>query len=115
VSILKANTRRNGDVTIVDLSGQITLGENSVLLRQTIKDLAAKGERKILLNLAGVAFIDSGGLGELITSHANLSSQGGRMKLLHLQKRVSELLQLTKVTTIFEIYTNEAIAVLSME
>ena len=115
MSILKANTRRNGDVTIVDLSGQITLGENSVLLRQTIKDLAAKGERKILLNLAGVAFIDSGGLGELITSHANLSSQGGRMKLLQLQKRVSELLQLTKVTTIFEIYTNEAIAVLSME
>jgi anti-sigma B factor antagonist len=115
VSKLKANTRRNGDVTIVDLSGQITLGENSILLRQTIKELAAQGERKILLNLAGVAFIDSGGLGELVTSHANLSREGGRIKLLHLQKRVSDLLQLTKVTTIFEIYTNEAIAVLSME
>jgi anti-sigma B factor antagonist len=115
VSILKANTRRNGDVTIVDLNGQITLGENSMVFRQTIKDLVANGERKILLNLAGVAFIDSSGLGELITTHASLSRQGVRMKLLHLHKRVSELLQLTKVTTIFEIYTNEAIAVLSME
>lgn len=115
MSILKAVTRRNGDVVIVDLSGQITLGENSILLRQTIKELAAQGDRKILLNLADVPFIDSGGLGELITSHSSLVRQGGRIKLLHLQKRVTDLLQLTKMTTIFEIYTNEAIAVLSLE
>jgi len=108
-------TRRNGDVTIVDLNGQITLGENCTLLRNTVQDLAARGELKILLNLADVPFIDSGGLGELIASHARLARQGGRLKLLHLNRRVNELLQLTKANGILEIYTNEAIAVLSME
>ena len=113
--MLKAAVRKNGDVTIVDLSGDITFGEGSRLLRQTIRDLASAGSQKILLNLAEVGFVDSGGLGEMVTCYASVSRQGGRMKLVNIQRRVSELLELTKVSAILEVYQNEPLAVLSME
>jgi len=113
--MLYVTIRRNGDVTIVDLNGDITLGKNSSLLRETMQNLIARGERKVLLNLSEVGFIDSGGLGELIASHVNITHQGGKLKLVNIQKRVGDLLQITKVHTIFEVYQSEPLAVLSME
>ncbi len=113
--MLKASTRQNGTVVIVDLNGRITLGESSGLLRQTLGDLIKGGHRSILLNLAEVSSIDSAGLGELIGSYTSLTNQGGKMKLLNLQKQVNSVLQITKICTIFETYENEAIAVLSLQ
>ena len=113
--MLNVAIRKNGDVTIVDLDGHITFGESSKLLRETMRDLITGGARKILLNLAEVGFIDSGGLGELVTCYASVFRQGGRVKLVNLQKRVVDLFDLTKVNSIFEVYQNEALAVLSME
>ena len=107
----KAVIRESGNVAIVDLSGRITLGEGSGTVRNTIKDLIEKGKKDILLNLAEVSYIDSAGLGELIGSYASVTNLGGRIKLLNLQKRVQDLLQVTKLHTIFETYTEEAAAV----
>jgi anti-sigma B factor antagonist len=106
-----AGIRAAGDVTIVDLKGRITLGDGSGVIRETIKSLAAKGERNILVNLAEVNYIDSAGLGELVGAFATITSQGGTMKLVHAQKRVHDVLQITKLYTVFEAFTDEAVAV----
>jgi len=113
--MLKTSMRQNGNVTIVDLSGRITLGESSGSLRQTLNDLIQRGHRRILLNLAEVSSIDSAGLGELIASYTRLTNQGGKMRLVKLQKQVDGVMQITKLCTIFESYENEPIAVLSLE
>jgi anti-sigma B factor antagonist len=110
-----ATTRTSHSVVIVDLKGRITLGDGSGVIRETIKALTAKGERKILLNLAEVAYIDSAGLGEMVGSYATITSQGGRMKLVHAQKRVRDVLQITKLYTVFEAFDNEGAAVASFE
>jgi len=108
---MKASTRQVHDVTIVDLTGRITLGEGSSVLRDTVKDLAAKGQKKILLNLGDISYIDSSGIGELVAAFTSVRNQGGEMKLLHLTKKMHDLLQITKLYTVFDVKDDEAEAV----
>jgi anti-sigma B factor antagonist len=110
---VKATVRHSGNVAIVDMSGRITLGEGSGLLRGAIKDLVAAGQNKILLNLKDVSYIDSAGLGEMVGSYASVTHQGGDIKLLNVQSKVGDLLQITKLFTVFATYTNEDEAVRS--
>ncbi len=108
---MKASTRQVDGVTIVDLSGRITLGEGSVVLRDSIKDLLGKGQKKILLNLGDVSYIDSSGIGELVSAFTSVRNQGGELKLLHLTKKVHDLLQITKLYTVFDVKDDEAGAI----
>ncbi len=108
---MKASTRQVDGVTIIDLSGRITLGEGSVVLRDVIKDVVAGGSKKILLNLGDVTYIDSSGIGELVSSFTSVRNQGGELKLLNLTKKVHDLLQITKLYTVFDIKDDEAQAV----
>jgi anti-sigma B factor antagonist len=108
---MKASTRQVDGITIVDLSGRITLGEGSVILRDTIKDLLSKGQKKILLNLGDVSYIDSSGIGELVSAFTSVRNQGGELKLLHLTKKVHDLLQITKLYTVFDVKDDEAGAI----
>lgn len=110
---VKMNNRQVGDVTVVDVSGRITLGEGSSELRDALRDLVAKGNKKILLNLGDVSYIDSSGIGELVSGFTSVSNQGGNLKLLNLTKRVKDLLQITKLYTVFEVHDDEAAAVRS--
>jgi anti-sigma B factor antagonist len=110
---LKAAVRQSGNVNIVDLSGRITLGEGSGLLRNTVKDLVTAGQIRILLNLKEVSYIDSAGLGEMVGSYASVTNQGGEIKLLNVQSKVDSLLQVTKLYTVFATYTDEDEAVRS--
>jgi anti-sigma B factor antagonist len=105
--------RQVGDVTVVDVSGRITLGEGSSELRDALRDLVAKGNKKILLNLGDVSYIDSSGIGELVSGFTSVSNQGGQLKLLNLTKRVKDLLQITKLYTVFEVHDDEAGAIRS--
>jgi anti-sigma B factor antagonist len=108
---MKASTRQVDGVTIVDLSGRITLGEGSVVLRDSIKDLLGKGQKKILLNLGDVSYIDSSGIGELVSAFTSVRNQGGELKLLNLTKKVHDLLQITKLYTVFDVKDDEAAAI----
>lgn len=110
---VRLSTRQVGDVVVVDVSGRITLGEGSSNLREGIRDLLAKGHRKILLNLADVSYIDSSGIGELVSGYTSVTNAGGQLKLVNLTKRVNDLLQITKLYTIFDIYDSELTAVRS--
>ena len=109
----KLSPRQVGDVTVIDVSGRITLGEGSSNLRESIRELMAKGSRKILLNLGDVSYIDRWGIGELVSAFTSVANQGGRLKLLNLTKRVRDLLQITKLYTVFDVYDEEAAAVRS--
>jgi len=108
---MKTSTRQVDGVTIVDLSGRITLGEGSVVLRDTIRDLRGKGDKKLLLNLGDVSYIDSSGIGELVSAYTTVRNQGGELKLLNLTKKVHDLLQITKLYTVFDIKDDEATAI----
>jgi len=108
---MKASSRQVDGVTIVDLSGRITLGEGSVVLRDTVKDLSTQGNKKILLNLGDVTYIDSSGIGELVSAFTSVRNAGGDLKLLNLTKKVHDLLQITKLYTVFDILDDEATAV----
>ena len=108
---MKTSTRQVNGIVIVDLSGRITLGEGSVLLRDMVRDLVSKGQRKILLNLGDVTYIDSSGIGELVSAFTTVRNQGGELKLLNLTKKVHDLLQITKLYTVFDIKDDEATAV----
>ena len=108
---MTASTRQIGDVTVVDLSGQIKLGEGSSVLRDTVKDLLAKGQKKILLNAAEITYIDSSGIGELISAFTSVRNQGGELKLLHLTKKFHDILQITKLYTVFDVRDDEAQAI----
>jgi anti-sigma B factor antagonist len=110
---MTATSRRVNGVTVVDMSGRITLGEGGVVLRETIHDLLNKGDKKILLNLGDITYIDSSGIGELIGAFTSVRNKGGDMKLLNLTKRVKDLLQITKLYTVFDIKDNEAGAISS--
>ena len=110
---MKTSTRQVDGVTIVDCSGRITLGEGSVILRDTVRDLLAKGNKKILLNLGDVNYIDSSGIGELVSAFTTVKNQGGELKLLNLTKKVKDVLQLTKLYTVFDVYDDEASAIAS--
>ena len=110
---MKTSTRQVNGVTVVDLSGRITLGEGSVVLRDTVRDLLTKGNTKILLNLGQVNYIDSSGIGELVSAFTTVRNQGGDLKLLNLTKKVHDLLQITKLYTVFDVRDDEAGAVKS--
>ena len=111
----KATVRHAGDVAIVDLSGRITLGDGSGLVRSTIKELTGAGSRNILLNLKDVTYIDSAGLGELVGAYATVANQGGAIKLLHVQGKVNDLLQLTKLYSVFAAFDDEDAALRSFQ
>jgi anti-sigma B factor antagonist len=107
---LRATYRDAGVITVVDISGRITLGEGSALLRKTIRELIEEQRTKIVLNLADVNYIDSSGIGELVSAFTATKKAGGDMKLLHLTKKVHDLLQLTKLFTVFDVYSDEPTA-----
>ena len=110
---VKLTIRQVGDVTVIDAAGRITLGEGASTFRDTIRDLAAKGDKKILLNLGEVSYIDSSGIGEMVSGFTTVTNHGGQLKLLGLSKRVKDLLQITKLYTVFEVFDDEASAVRS--
>lgn len=104
---LTAKTRRMENVVIVDLAGKITLGENTGILRDELKSLLAQGDKNILLNMGGVSYVDSAGLGELVGVYTTVANGGGSVKLLNLQGKMKDLMQITKLHTIFEIFDDE--------
>lgn len=106
-------TRQVGDVSVVDVAGRITLGEGSSALRDTLRGLVSGGQKKILLNLGEVSYIDSSGIGELVSGFTTVTNSGGQLKLLNLAKRVKDLLQITKLYTVFDVHEDEAEAVRS--
>jgi anti-sigma B factor antagonist len=110
---MKMKTRQVDGITIMDCSGRITLGEGSVTLRDAVRDLLAKGSKQILLNLGDVTYIDSSGIGELVSAFTTVRNQGGDLKLLNLTKKVHDLLQITKLYTVFDVKDDEASAVAS--
>lgn len=110
---IKLSSRQVGDVSVVDAAGRITLGEGSSALRDMLRDMVAKGQKKILLNLSEVSYIDSSGIGELVSGFTTVTNQGGSLKLLGLTKRVKDLLQITKLYTVFDVHDDEASAVRS--
>ena len=112
---LKTKTRQVDGITVVDVSGRITLGEETKLLRETVQRLLGGGEKEILLNLAEVSFIDSAGLGELVSAFTSVRNRGGDLKLLKLTRRVHDLLQITKLYTVFDISNDEATAIQSFQ
>jgi len=110
---MTATTRRIEGVNIIDLSGRITIGEGTVILRDAVRNLLQRNEKNILLNLADVSYIDSSGIGELVSSFTTVGNQGGKLKLLSLTKKVHDLLSITKLLTVFEVFDDEARAIQS--
>ncbi|HXP83865.1 MAG TPA: STAS domain-containing protein [Bryobacteraceae bacterium] len=110
---VKLTTRQVGEVTVVDAAGRITLGEGASTFRDTLRDLAGSGKKKLLLNLGEVSYIDSSGIGEMVSGFTTVTNAGGQVKLLNLTKRVKDLLQITKLYTVFEVFEDEAAAVRS--
>jgi anti-sigma B factor antagonist len=110
---VKLTTRQVGDVTVIDVAGRITLGEGSSALREALRDLVGKNQKKILLNLGDVTYIDSSGIGELVSGFTTVTNSGGSLKLLNLNKRVKDLLQITKLYTVFDVHEDEAAAIRS--
>ena len=112
---LDVKERQAGDVTILDLSGEVRIGEGSISLRDSIRQLADAGKNRVLLNLAGVKYMDSSGVGELIANYTTIKRQGGQLKLLNLTDRIQNLLVITKLLTVFDSYENEAEALQSFQ
>ena len=108
---VKLNTRQVGDVSVMDVAGRITLGEGSSALREALKEMVGKNQKKILLNLGEVSYIDSSGIGELVSAFTAVRREGGELKLLNLTKKVHDLLQITKLYTVFDIKDDEAAAI----
>jgi len=110
---VKLSTRQVGDVSVIDVTGRITLGEGSSALRDSLRELVGNNQKKILLNLGDVSYIDSSGIGELVSGFTTVTNAGGQLKLLNLSKRVKDLLQITKLYTVFDVHDDEAAAVRS--
>ena len=110
---VKLNTRQIGDVSVVDVAGRITLGEGSSALRDTLREMVSKGQKKVLLNLGEVSYIDSSGIGELVSAFTTVTNGGGQLKLLNLTQRVKDLLQITKLYTVFDVHDSEVTAIRS--
>jgi anti-sigma B factor antagonist len=110
---LNIKERQAGDVTILDLSGKITIGEGSVQLREAVKRLLDDGKKKVLLNLGDVSYVDSSGIGELVSSYTTTNNNGGQLKLLNLTKKIQDLLMITKLLTVFQTFDDEQKAVSS--
>ncbi len=112
---LNIKERSVGDVTVLDLSGKITIGEGSVQVREAVKRLLDNGKKQILLNLGDVSYVDSSGIGELVSSYTTTSNNGGELKLLNLTKKIQELLMITKLLTVFESFDDERTALASFK
>ena len=110
---VKLSTRQVGNVTVIDVAGRITLGEGSSVILDAIRDQTAKGNKKILLNLSNVSYIDSLGIGELVAGFTSVANAGGTVKLLGLTKHVKDVLQITKLYTVFEVFDDEETALRS--
>jgi anti-sigma B factor antagonist len=110
---LTATVREVGDVSVVDLNGKITLGENTQALRDEVFSLLSQGIKKLLFNMAHVGYIDSSGLGELVSAHTSAANRGGSLKLLNLQGKMRDLMQVTKLYTVFSVFEDEGTAVAS--
>ena len=108
---VKLSSRQVGDVTVLDVAGRITLGEGSSAMRDALRDLVTKNQKKILLNLGEVSYIDSSGIGELVSGFTTVTNSGGQLRLLNLTKRVKDLLQITKLYTVFDVHEDEAAAI----
>ena len=115
MSDINISERQAGDVTILDLEGKVTIGEGSVALRNAIRRLLGEGKNKILLNLGSVGYIDSSGIGELVSSFTAVNKEGGVLKLLNLTQKIQDLLAITKLLTVFEVFENEAETLASFE
>lgn len=113
MSDIQISERQAGDVTILDLGGKITIGEGSVALRSAIRRLLGEGKTKLLLNLGNVGYIDSSGIGELVSSFTAVNKEGGTLKLLNLTQKIQDLLAITKLLTVFDVYESEADALAS--
>jgi anti-sigma B factor antagonist len=111
---MQTTTRQIGDIVVLDISGRITLGEGNVILREIVRGLVDKGNKKIVLNLGEVQYIDSSGIGELVKTHTTVRNQGGQLRLVNLNKRVNDLLQMTKLSAVFDIEKDEASAMKSL-
>ncbi len=107
MSDINISERQAGDVTILDLDGKVTIGEGSVALRNAIRRLLGEGKNKILMNLGGVGYIDSSGIGELVSSFTAVNKEGGTLKLLNLTQKIQDLLAITKLLTVFDVFENE--------
>ena len=112
---LNIRERQAGDVTILDLEGRITIGDGNVSLRNAIRRLIQEGKKKILLNLAGVGYVDSSGIGELVSSYTTIGREKGQLKLLNLTQKIQDLLAITKLLTVFDTYENESAALNSFQ
>jgi len=110
---INISERQAGDVTVLDLDGKVTIGEGSVALRSAIRRLLGEGKTKLLLNLGGVGYIDSSGIGELVSSYTAVNKEGGVLKLLNLTQKIQDLLAITKLLTVFDVYEDEAEALAS--
>ena len=110
---IDVSTRQSDGITIVDFRGRITIGDGSVTVRDTVHELLSKGQKRILLNLGDVNYIDSSGIGELVSAFTAAKKQGGELKLLNLTKKVHDLLQITKLYTVFDVKDDEVLAVRS--
>ncbi len=110
---MKIDTRTVGDVSILDCSGKITLGEGTMAIRNAVREVLKNGGKKIVLNLSEVNYIDSSGIGELVSTYTTVTNQSGQLKLLNLTKKIQELLQITKLLTVFSVYDNEQKAIAS--
>ena len=110
---MTVNERASGATTILDLSGNITIGESADILRDKVRSLLQQGQKQIVVNLAGVSYMDSAGLGELVRAHATAAQQGAVLKLTNVTKRLQDLLVITKLSTVFDSYEDEAAAIAS--
>ena len=110
---LNISERQAGDVTILDMDGKVTIGEGSVALRTTIRRLLSEGKKNILLNLGSVGYIDSSGIGELVSSFTAVNKEGGTLKLLNLTEKIQDLLAITKLLTVFDVFEDEGAALSS--
>ena len=110
---MQVHTRHLGDVAVLDVSGRITLGEGNVALREIVRDLALNGHKRVVLNLGEVHYMDSSGVGELVKTHTTFRNQGGHLKLANLNKRINDLLHMTRLSAVFDIYKDEASALAS--
>ncbi len=112
---LNINERQAGDITVLDMSGRVTIGEGSVALRTAIRRLLEEGKKKILLNMGGVGYIDSSGIGELVSSFTAVNKENGTLKLLNLTQKIQDLLAITKLLTVFDVFDSESDALSSFE
>jgi len=112
---LNVSERQAGDITILDMNGKVTIGEGSVALRSAIRRLLGEGKKKILLNLGNVGYVDSSGIGELVSSFTAVNKEGGSLKLLNLTQKIQDLLAITKLLTVFDVFDSEADALSSFK